>query len=333
MTDAVEQPAPVFELALENIEAPRTTGEIISDAMVALRRSFKVIFAFAVPFCAVDLLLREVASSFLLQVTSKIDPLNPSPDAFDGAFAPVSIAMGFLIAAYFVQTLLSGGVVAMANEITWRRAPTVRGALAALVERGAALLLTGLLLMVVLTFGMTLAAAVPMAVGFGVALGADLLPLAVVGVVLGMVLMVVTAIVLTLRWSLYMPAVMVERLSFFAALSRSSTLTAPRGLPFFETPKFRLSVLLLVALALSGVLQSLFLGPRLILAGLTGWSFANGSLPGLAQMPVWFMVPFGLLEIVTNAMVIPLSGVLLTLFSFDLRVRYEGVSSSAPPAA
>jgi hypothetical protein len=34
-------------------------------------------------------------------------------------------------------------------------------------------------------------------------------------------------------------------------------------------------------------------------------------------------VPFGLIEVVTNAAVIPLSGLLLALFTLDLRVRYE----------
>jgi hypothetical protein len=100
-------------------------------------------------------------------------------------------------------------------------------------------------------------------------------------------------------------------------------LTASRGLPFAETPRFRLSVLFLIALAISSVLQSLFVVPRLVVAVLTGWSFSDGAFPGLAQLPLWFAVPFGLIEVVTNAAVIPLSGLLLALFMFDLRVRYE----------
>ena len=47
---------------------PRTTGEVISDAVGVLRRSFPVIFSLAVPFCAVDLLLREVSQSFLVRL-------------------------------------------------------------------------------------------------------------------------------------------------------------------------------------------------------------------------------------------------------------------------
>jgi hypothetical protein len=273
------------------------------------------------------LFLREVGQSFFLRVTAAIgDPGHADLDALGASLPMFGAGFGFFMGSFFTQLLLSGAVIAVGDDLCHGRVPTVRGALAKLGERGAAIIVTGLLFLVVVMVVTTVAVAVPMAATGFIAVTAGLPLLIVVGVVVGVVAAFLLLIVLTLRWSLYSPAVVVEGKSFFAALSRSSELTAGRGLPFLETPKFRLSVLFLVGMALSGVLQSLFIGPRLGMAVLTGWSFADGSFPGLAEMPLWFMVPFGLLEIVTNATVIPFSGLLLAFFAFDLRVRYEGVA-------
>jgi hypothetical protein len=321
------------DVSADDIAVPRSTGEIISDALQGLRQSFAVIFSLAVPFCAVDLFLREAGGSFLLQVTSKIDPLHADLAALEGGLVPFMAALGFFMASFFAQSLLNGAVIAIGDDLCWRKAPSAKAALVRLVERGAPLLLTSLLFLVLLLLACWAVMAVPMLVCFGIAVATDAVAFVFVGAAVGALLALSVLIVLTLRWSLYAPAVMVEDRSFFGALGRSSSLTAGRGLPFFETPKFRLSVLLLVGLALSGVLQSLFFAPRLALAVATGWSFSNGAMPGLAQMPLWFMVPFGLLEIVTNATVIPFSGLLLALFSFDLRARYEGVTPPAAPSS
>ncbi len=317
------------DVSLDEIAVPRSTGEVISDAVAGLRRSFKVLFALAVPFCAIDLFLREVSSSFLTQVTAKIDPLHVELAGLAAAGPAFSAAIGFLLASFFVQTLLGGAVAAVADDLCWRRTPSVGSALSRLVERGAPLLLTAMLFAFLTSLASIAAMVVPILLSFAAAVATDFVGFLVLGTILGGVIALVVVVVVTLRWSLFTPCVVVEKRSLFSALSRSSSLTAARGLPFFETPKFRLSVLFLVGLALSGVLQSLFLAPRLILAAATGWSFADWTLPGLAQMPVWFMVPFGLLEVVTNATVIPFTGLLIALFAFDLRVRYEGVTPDA----
>ena len=305
---------------------PRSTGEVISDAVAGLRKRFGVVFAIAVPFCAVDLFLRETGSTFLTQTTAKIDPLHVDVTALPQALPTFFAALGFFLASFFAQTLLSGAVAAVADDLCWRRVPSVKGALRVLADRGAPLLITGVLFSIAVSVVISVAATAPMVAAGIIGVALDAPALVVVGGVVGLIVALVVLIVLTLRWSLFIPCVVVENRSLFGALSRSAELTAARGLPFFETPKFRLSVLLLVGLALSGVLQSLFVAPRLILAVATGWTFTNYALPGLAEMPVWFMVPFALLEVITNATVIPFTGLLTALFAFDLRVRYEGVT-------
>jgi hypothetical protein len=314
--------------------APRSTGEIIFDVVDVLRRSFVVVFSFAVPFCAIDLLLREVAQTLLLHAVNDLE-LHATPGLDDLlSAAPKALAgVGGFLGSFVVQQLLLGGVVAVGGRVAAGAPATVRDALRSIVDRGAALVVTSLLLMLSLALVSSVVLGVPAAAAAvgGIALEQPMV--IAIGLVVGLVGTLVALITLTLRWALYAPVVVFEGRSLFGALRRSAQLTAARGLPFAETPKFRLSVLFLVAMALSSVLQGLFLGPRIALAFATGWSFADGSIPGLAQMPVWFIVPFGLLEVVTNAAVIPFNALLLGLFTLDLRVRYEGADLDANDGA
>jgi hypothetical protein len=306
------------------VHEPRSTGEVISDAVGVLRRSFSVIFAVAVPFCAADLLLREVGQSFMLGLTSLVqDPDNATFETLAAAIPHVAAAVGFLLASFCVQQLVSGVVTAVGEQAFLGQPASAKAALRRVAARGGPLIVTSLVFMLAMMGSFSVIVAVPTAIGVAAAIATGILPLMLLAFVPAVVVGLAVLLILTLRWSLYAPIVITEGRWGLAALKRSSALTASRGLPFAETPRFRLSVLFLIALAISSVLQSLFVVPRLVVAVLTGWSFSDGAFPGLAQLPLWFAVPFGLIEVVTNAAVIPLSGLLLALFMFDLRVRYE----------
>lgn len=306
------------------LRLPRSTGEIITDAVGVLRRHFGVIFAMAVPICAADLLVREVGTSMLLGINTALsDPGGAGPDVLLGLAPNFLAGMGFLAASFALQMLLNGSVTAVVADVWDGHQPAARRAVQVMATRGAPLLATSLLFLLVMTIAITAVLGVPTALGTALAIATDQFAFAIIGMLLGLPVAFVLLIVLSLRWSLYTPAVVCEGVSMFKALRRSSSISAGRGLPFTETPRFRLSVVLLVALAISSVLQSLFVAPRLLMAVATGWSFSDGGLPGLAQLPLWFAVPFGLVEVITNAAVIPLSGTLLALFFFDLRVRYD----------
>lgn len=303
---------------------PRTTGEVISDAVSVLRRHFGVVFSLAVPFCAVDVLLREVSQSFMAGLGPMLlKPEGATPDDLLAALPDFGVVVGFLAAAFATQQVLMGAVTVVGEQAFVGRPASAREALVRMASQGGPLILTSLLFMLLVSGATTLALVAPTFAAGAIALSTGMAPLLFVGLGLGLLGSLVVMLVLTLRWSLYAPTVVCEGRSLFSALARSSALTAPRGLPFIDTPRFRLSVMLLIALGISSVLQSLFVVPRLVVAFVTGWSFSNGGLPGLTHLPLWFAVPFGLIEVVTNAAVIPLSGLLLALFTFDLRVRYE----------
>jgi len=321
MTDP---PSPTSPGHAAVVHEPRSTGEVISDAVSVLRRSFSVIFAVAVPFCAADLLLREVAQSFMLGLTALLqDPDNANFENLAAAIPNLAAAVGFLSASFCVQQLVSGVVTAVGEQAFLGQPASAKAALRRVLARGGPLIVTSLVFMVAMLGAFSIIVAVPTAIGVVAAIATGIPPLMLLAFIPAVIVGLAVLLILTLRWSLYTPIVITEGRWGFGALRRSSALTASRGLPFAETPRFRLSVLFLIALAISSVLQSLFVVPRLVVAVLTGWSFSDGAFPGLAQLPLWFAVPFGLIEVVTNAAVIPLSGLLVALFMFDLRVRYE----------
>jgi hypothetical protein len=304
---------------------PRSTGEVLSDAVALLRRHFRVFYALALPFCTVDLLMRESGNAVMDAVRKRLTNLDA--DTALPALASLSGAMGLIFGALLVGTLLSAGLIHLTAELWAGRAPGPKDALQAILRRGPALVGTALLFGLGLAFATMTPAAVAMVTGvfFGT-VGAA------VGGLLGLAWVVVVALVLSLRWLLYAQAVVVEERVATGALGRSTELMARRGLPFFEAPKVRLSLLFLVTFALSITLSSLFAGPRLAWALWSGWEMQNG-LPPLLTMPLWSVVPLALAEVGLQAIIAPLGAVLVTLFYFDLRVRFEGLDLEAPVPA
>jgi hypothetical protein len=305
--------------------APRSTGEIISDAVDALRQTFPVVFSFCVPFCAVDLLLREVAQHLFLQASATLaEGRGADVGVVVGLLPAAAAACGATLGSFLVQQLLTTGVIAIGERVGRGQRATVTDALGLVVGRGAAVVATGALFLLAAIGLPVLAASIPLVAGAVLAFQLEQPLLMALAAVVAVPVSLVVVIVVTLRWALYGVIAATEPRALFAALRRSASLTSARGLSFTETPRFRLSVLFLIGLALAGTLQSLFVLPRVAIAVLHGWSFSDGALPGLAALPLWFMLPFGLFEVLTNAAVLPFSAFLLCFFTRDLRVRYEG---------
>ena len=301
---------------------PQSTGEIITAAVRTLRAHLGVIVAVSLPLCAVNLVVREVGNTLAFGLAGDAAALDLGAIA---AMAPKLLAaLGFFLTSFWLNEVLAGAVCIVAVDSFQRRAPTVSSTLRRLLDRAVPLLLTATVFVVAGSVLVVLAIGLPIVAGGAIALASNSDPtlLIIGGVVLGLVLGLVAFVVLTLRYSLYAPIVVTEHGGPFAFLRRSQALTAGRGLPFVDTPRFRFSVLLLIALAITSVLQGLFVGPRIIAALLTGWRLGD-ALPGLSSLPLWFAVPFGLVEVVTNAIVVPLAALLTAFFVFDLRVRYE----------
>ena len=309
---------------------PRSPGELMSDAMALLRRHFKALYLLALPFCAGEVVLREAGQSAFQVLRTRItqDPTHIDADVLIQGLIAGAGGFGLLVGSLIVLQLLSAGVVNMAG-VAWHgtRAPTLSDAFGAMATRGAALIATVLMFF----FAFLAVIILPMVV-VGVAFALDYVVVAVLLGIAALAFMVVASVVITLRWGLMTQTVVLEQRTGPRALARSTELMAGRGLPFFEGAKFKLSLLFLITFAISGTLQSLFAVPRLVIAFASGWNIADG-MPPLASMPVWFIIPFGLLEVATNALLVPFSSALMTLFYYDLRVRYEALDLDAAPAS
>jgi hypothetical protein len=306
----------------ESQQLPQTTGEIITASVAVLRRRLPLLFALAVPICGLDLVVREFAMAPMSGLSLKDLELARLLER-----APrLGASMLMLLVSLALQQVLAGAVTAVADDDVAGRSSSVVDVLQRVTSRLPTLLGAGALFITALLAVAALAVALPFgaALAITVGLGVDPLLPSLAAVVVAIVGGGVVLLVLVLRWWLFgAVAILEEQHGPFGVLKRAAALSMARGLPFLETPRFRLSVLLLIALGLSSVLQTLFVGPRLVVAVITGWTPIDGALPGLAQLPLYFAVPFGLVEVVTNAVVLPLSAVLVALFAVDLKLRYE----------
>lgn len=134
-----------------------------------------------------------------------------------------------------------------------------------------------------------------------------------VGIVLVMIALAAYALWMLLRLSLAFPASVIERISAWSALKRSSALS--------QGTRGRLSLLYLLGVALG---QLLVLGFSLPLGVLMSLVPGAGN-PRQAQMmgTILVFVFYGLWFVV-QALTKPVYGIALTLFYFDQRIRKEG---------
>ena len=298
---------------------PRGIGELLSDAVALLRRHFAAMYVLALPFCAVDLLAREGgASAFagLRKIAS--DPSKLDVTVVLRLMSQGALGLALILFSTLTLTLLAAGVTRHTASAYEGRKLEARDALSAMAQRGAPLVVTALL------FLLPVVGVAVFVVGVGLLgfLAGEIVGTATMVGASG--LAVVLVVVLGVRWLAYTQPVVLEGLWGPAALTRAAELVAGRGLPFFQGPKFRISVLYVVVLLLSFTLQSLFVLPRLGMAWAHGATVQDG-MPPLASLPVWLMLPLGMVEVLTNALFVGFSSILTTLFYFDLRVRFEGL--------
>lgn len=304
---------------------PRTVGELLSDALALLRRHAGPIALLALPFCALELVLRDAMFSLLSSVTGGLTldaPMVEVRDALARLFAG-TIGLGFVVAV--LSWLLSLGVTTMtAGTLFGQRLEPLTVARGTL-RHTARVVLTALLWFA--TIGLV-GVVLPTGVIIGLAfMTLDPLALGFVGV-LGFSWFVVVLIAVGLRWALWPQAIALEGRSAVQALRRSSALMGPPGVRLAQNPKFRLSLLLLVYFMVQTAVQQLFLLPTLV----TGFSQTppfSGDL-SLWSLPLYLAVPLALAQVASNSLLLPLNGILSTLFYFDLRVRHEGYDLDLP---
>lgn len=297
---------------------PKSIGELLTDGLALLRKTALPIALIAMPFCVLELVVRDTIFGLLPVLLEGVTPETPIDEALALlGWLGLSVSALVLLLAFVTQTL-SVAVTTRAAASLFGQALTPADVFRSVAGRGLGIAGTTLLWFVaIVAIGFVLPSAVLVAVVY---LTASTL-FAVLGGVLWLLWFVVVLIVLGLRWAVWPQVLALEGLTGRKALARSRALMGPEGVRFDQNPKFRLSLLLLIYFVVQSAVQQLFLLPTL-LRGLD-------QSPPFSDMSLWSMgllwaVPLAFGQVATNALVLPLNGVLSTLFYFDLRVRYEG---------
>jgi len=296
---------------------PKSLGELFSDVAALLRAHLVPVFMLSLPFIALELMLRESASAMFASVRRAL-----GSDASELANVLPNVVTPFLAAAVFfaVSRIVVQGAVACATVFTRHALDGEVLSPSATIRRGLRFLPRIAVSEVVYYVGLFTAVFVP-AIAFVVvpiALDSPLLTLVMMPV--SALWVVVVAVTLYLRFALAPQLIVLENLGPVRALFRSSALMHAQGARGLERPKFRLSVLLLVYWALASSIQGTFLIPVIILGVVQGLPLSEMP-PPLTAIPLFASIPLALLQVVGNSVVLPLAGMLPTLFYRDILVR------------
>lgn len=298
--------------------APRDVGEVLSDAASLLRRRLRPFFVVALPFSAVELALREAGSSLLGDVVAAVaEGYQGGAIDLAGAAPRGVAALLCWLAWLFVGQLLACALVRMAWDALSGGEPAPRAGVAALAQKAPRVMATSALWLVVLVVGSASPLVVPLALAL-----LDVWWAAGVAAALAVPACLVVAVVLLLRFAMWLQAVVLEDRAGFGALAASARVMASRGEPFFERAKLRFSILFLVYFAAASSLQLLFVAPRYAFGAPAGGLF--GGVPPLASLPLPAIVPLAFVEVALNALVVPFASVMATVFYWDARGREDG---------
>ncbi len=297
---------------------PRSVGEILSDALALLRRHVKLIALVALPFCALELILRDALFSLFPRLTAGLAPDAPLEGLGATLLQVMTTGLALGVALAVVSWLLTiAATTVTAGALFGQRLEPLTVLRGSLRQAGrvtltallwlATLALVGVVLPVVVAGGLSWLTMSPLVLAISSLLA------------LGWFAFVMVA--LGLRWALWPQAIALEGLGARQALRRSTTLMGPAGVRFAQNPKLRLSVLMLVYFAVQSAVQQLSMLPTMVQGFSQTPPFSGDT--SLWAMPLYFSVPLALFQVGSNSVLLPLSGILTTLFYFDLRVRYE----------
>jgi hypothetical protein len=292
---------------------PLSLGELLDQTFSYLRKHF---WLFAGIMVAPEALL--VGLNILLQIF-----LRP-PHIVPGARPPAPVQMatyavraglstlGILLSYYIVYALALGATTYALSEIHLGRTTTIRDSYRA-VRRRLGRLINVTLTIILRTFGVFMMAVFLLAFAFGLmgTLPKSLGWLTVVlglGLVVGFIITGILLVIFLVRYSVAVPALVLENLSARQALKRSVALT--RGF------LWRLLVVGILTVLIRAVVVLLCQSPFTVVAML---ATIKGGYPS-----VWLSIPSVLVGGACGAATAPLFMIGFALAYYDLRVRKEG---------
>lgn len=309
---------------------PRTTGEVLDRAFALLRAEARPIFAVAFAFELVNHILGKAFEllgyayfPMLMHPSFKVATQDELAAMTGQLGAMLGCVLFFSSTAILLWQLAVAALAAPLGEGVGER-PVQPGAVFGRLWAQLPRLLPTLLLELVL---LGVSAAVGLLPGvFAVLLAVRManmagLVLVLVGVPGGFLISLGAFLVVLLRFILVPQVIVGEGLTGRAALARSSALMAGKpGQRFFELPKVRGSVLLLVIGMVTNAI--------VLVASMPGLVMRLSDAESTAKLGSVGAVLSELLALAGESLAAPFGFLALVLFYVDLRVRREGVDLS-----
>jgi hypothetical protein len=343
--------APGTDLSVPQIFEPRRTSELFSDAVDIMRKHLKVMVLIALPFCTVELLVREYATILMRSLQTAVqNEFTTFAQIFSLLVGPFIGAIMLLVFSRAIQQVLGGVLIHKTHQVSGagradlestefnplaatksvpestssriQRSPDSQHSVASTILEVKHLIPR--LIITDMIFGSFLFLAiliVPIALLIVAAFLQNETVIVLVGV-FSLVYMVIAFFVIWLRWALYSQAIVIEGKGPFASLRRSAQLMGPEGVSFLKSPKLRLSVLLLLYWGIAIPLQSVFFVPLSFLGTLAGQPWYDP--PPLTDVSMAWAIPIAGVQIITSTFLFPIVAILFTHFYYEMRVRYEG---------
>lgn len=320
--------------------APRQTGEIFSDAVQLLREHLNTMILIALPFCCLELFVREYATILTFRIRQGTgQEFETFTQIFSMILIPLLGSVILFLMSRTIQQVLAGVLIGHTHVVSGLALPerlrqnesntdaqtqTKQATEHPIVSIKRGKHFWFRLIVTDVIFGSFMIFAI-LIVPSALLMGALFLQssAAIIGAsVLSIIYIIVALLAIWLRWALYPQAIVLEDKGPLASLQRSAQLMGPANVTFSQSPKLRLSGLLLLYWFIAIPLQSVFFVPLSILGTLAGQAWYEP--PPLTEVSLVWAVPIALVQIATNSFLFPIIAIMSTHFYYDLRVRYEG---------
>ena len=298
---------------------PLSIGELLDRTFSYYRKHFwlfvGIVAAPQVLMVLVSLLVQSLRLTGTPQAPAK-DPMEVFAQ-FPGMIAGFFVAMLLLIlAATVVYSLVQGAVAYALAEVHMGRSINIAGAFRSLRGKVWRLLDTvfsigvrvvGIYFLFIL--GLVIIVAIPVGLMQGLGQPNPILVI-IVGILalLGLLAVSILAPVIVMRYSLSIPALMLENLGARQAIKRSVTLAKGNIWKIFLI----FLLMYLISMVVISIFQALFMVASVVIA-------ARHGLP-----PLWLQILSTISGGIGGTLSTPLVAIALTLLYFDARVRKEG---------
>jgi hypothetical protein len=224
-----------------------------------------------------------------------------------------------VIFTFLTRTILTGVLTVAVGQGVLGRKETLAGAWRATRSRLGALLAVVLLAALFIFLGWMVAVGLSVAIGLLLAAGAHLVPAGILVGVLGGLTATVFAVIVAVRWSLAVPAVMLERRGPLTSLGRSWRLV--------RRSSWRVLGITLLVQIIVTIADLVIQVPFTIFGGTSTFSFSQAH----ASLAATIISAIG--GVVGTTLTAPLAAGAAVLLYADLRMRREGMDITLQAAA